>query len=293
MTQLTLAFLPDPLSIALDLILPSRKASTGILNSRKFMQIQSSIKAVGLIEPLAVGPADKKTGHRILLDGHLRLLALRTLEQTEAPCLESTDDESYTYNTRINRLSSIQEHLMLRRAVERGVTAQRLADALDLDITSITRKLTLLDGICAEAAAILKDQQFSANLGSVLRKMKPTRQVECVELMVSANNVTMAYANALFAATPASQLVDATKAKKVAGVSAAQMANMEREMGNLQDQYKLAEQNFSQDVFQLFLARTFLSKLLANVEVDRYLQQHHADILTEFKSIVEAESLDA
>jgi ParB-like chromosome segregation protein Spo0J len=293
MTQLTLAFLPDPLSIALDLILPSRKASAGILVTRKFLQIQSSIKAVGIIEPLTVGPADKKTGHRILIDGHLRLLALRTLEQSEAPCLESTDDESYTYNTRINRLSSIQEHLMLRRAVERGVTAKRLADALDLDISSITRKLTLLDGICAEAATILKDQQFSANLGSVLRKMKPTRQVECVELMVSANNVTMAYANALFAATPASQLMDASKAKKVAGVSAAQMANMEREMGNLQDQYKLAEQNFSQDVFQLFLARTFLSKLLANVEVDRYLQQHHADILTEFKSIVEAESLDA
>ena len=293
MTQLTLAFIPDPLSISLDLILPSHKAPAGLLSTRKFMQIQSSIKEVGLIEPLTVSPADKKAGHRILLDGHVRLLSLRTLGFTEAPCLESTDDESYTYNTRINRLSSIQEHLMLRRAVDRGVTAQRLANALDLDITSITRKLTLLDGICAEAAAILKDQQFSANLGSVLRKMKPTRQVACAELMVDANNLTMAYANALFAATPASQLVDADKVKKIAGVSATQMANMEREMGNLQDQYNLAEQNFSQDVFQLFLARTYLSKLLANIDVDRYLQQHHADILTEFKIIVEAESLDA
>lgn len=292
MTQLTLAFLPAPLLIPLDLIFPSRKSSTGILITRKFLQIQSSIKAVGIIEPLTVGPADKKTGHRILIDGHLRLLALRTLEQTEVPCLESTDDESYTYNTRINRLSSIQEHLMLRRAVERGVTAQRLADALDLDITSITRKLTLLDGICAEAAAILKDQQFSANLGSVLRKMKPTRQVECVELMVAANNVTMAYANALLAATSTTQLIDGNKAKKIAGVSPAQMANMEREMGNLQDQYKLVEQNFSQDVLNLFLARTYLTRLLANTEVDRYLQQHHTEILTELKSIVESESLD-
>jgi hypothetical protein len=292
MTQLTLAFLPAPLLIPLDLIFPSRKASTGILITRKFLQIQSSIKAVGIIEPLTVGPADKKTGHRILIDGHLRLLALRTLGQTEVPCLESTDDESYTYNTRINRLSSIQEHLMLRRAVERGVTAQRLADALDLDITSITRKLTLLDGICAEAAAILKDQQFSANLGSVLRKMKPTRQVECVELMVAANNVTMAYANALLAATSTTQLIDGNKAKKIAGVSPAQMANMEREMGNLQDQYKLVEQNFSQDVLNLFLARTYLTRLLANTEVDRYLQQHHTEILTELKSIVESESLD-
>lgn len=72
MAKLTLAFLPDPLSISLDLILPSRKALARILTTRKFMQILASIKAVGLIEPLAVGPAEKKTGHRILLDGHLR-----------------------------------------------------------------------------------------------------------------------------------------------------------------------------------------------------------------------------
>ena len=293
MAKLSLAFLPDPLSIPLDLILPSRKAHVGILTTRKFMQIQASIKAVGLIEPLTVGPAEKKTGHRILLDGHLRLLALRTLEHTEAPCLESTDDESYTYNTRINRLSSIQEHLMLCRAVEKGVTAQRLAEALDLDISTITRKLNLLDGICAEAASLLKDQQFAADLGSILKKMKPMRQVECVELMVDANSVTLAYANALFAATPVTQLIDAGKPKKVAGVSPAQMANMEREMGSLQEQYKLVEQNFSQDVLNLCLASTYLSKLLKNVEIDRYLQQHHPDILTELKSIVESESLDA
>ena len=293
MAKLSLAFLPDPLSIPLDLILPSRKAHVGILTTRKFMQIQASIKAVGLIEPLTVGPEEKKTGHRILLDGHLRLLALRTLEHTEAPCLESTDDESYTYNTRINRLSSIQEHLMLCRAVEKGVTARRLADALDLDISTITRKLNLLDGICAEAASLLKDQQFAADLGSILKKMKPMRQVECVELMVDANSVTLAYANALFAATPVTQLIDAGKPKKVAGVSPAQMANMEREMGSLQEQYKLVEQNFSQDVLNLCLASTYLSKLLKNVEIDRYLQQHHPDILTELKSIVESESLDA
>jgi len=290
---LSLAFLPDPLSIPLDLILPSRKAKVGILTTRKFLQIQASIKAVGLIEPLTVGPAEKKTGHRILLDGHLRLLALRTLEHTEAPCLESTDDESYTYNTRINRLSSIQEHLMLFRAVEKGVTAQRLADALDLDVSTITRKLNLLDGICAEAASLLKDQQFAADLGSILKKMKPMRQVECVELMVDANSVTLAYANALFAATPITQLVDAGKPKKVTGVSPAQMANMEREMGSLQEQYKLVEQNFSQDVLNLCLASSYLSKLLKNVEIDRYLQQHHPEILTELKSIVESESLDA
>lgn len=61
MAQLSLAFLPNPLSIPLDLILPSRKAQAVILTTRKFLQIQASIKAVGLIEPLTVGPADTLT----------------------------------------------------------------------------------------------------------------------------------------------------------------------------------------------------------------------------------------
>jgi hypothetical protein len=37
MAQLPLAFLLDPLSIALDQILPSRKALSRILTTRKFM----------------------------------------------------------------------------------------------------------------------------------------------------------------------------------------------------------------------------------------------------------------
>ena len=89
------------------------------------------------------------------------------------------------------------------------------------------------------------------------------------------------------------ELVDAVVVKKVAGVSPTQMANMEREMGSLQEQYKLAEQNFSQDIFNLLLASKFLSKWLENAEIQRYLQQHYPEILTELKFIVECESLDA
>lgn len=66
--------------------------------------------------------------------------------------------------------------------------------------------------------------------------LKPTRQVECVELMVSANNITVAYAQALVAATLSNLLVGETKPKKMTGVSADQMAKMGREMGNLQEQ---------------------------------------------------------
>lgn len=291
MSKVGLGFVPESLTVPLDLILPSRRLPEGLLISRKFKQIRASIEAVGLIEPLSVGPRDK-SGQHILLDGHTRLVALKELAFEEAPCLVATDDEAYTYNNRINRLSTIQEHFMLRRAIDRGVTPERLAKALSVDISHIIKKMTLLDGICAEATELLKDQQFSADIGRVIRKMKPTRQVECVELMVSANTITVAYAEALLVATPAAMLVDGKKPAKLTGLTQEQMAKMEREMSNLQGQYKMVEQTYGQDVLNLVLAKGYLAKLLENKSVARYLKQRQPDVLAEFEAIVQTVSLD-
>jgi len=286
-----LGFIPEPLLLPLSAVLPSRKTPEGLVTTRKFKQITASIEAVGLIEPLSVGKPNQ-SGQYILLDGHTRLVALKQLGFEKATCLVATDDESYTYNNRVNRLSSIQEHVMIRRAVDRGVTPERLAKALDVDISHIIKKLNLLDGICSEAAELLRDQTFSANLGAVLRKMKPTRQIECVELMVSANNITIAYAEALVAATPSNMLVGETKPRKMSGVSADQMAKMEREMGNLQEQFKLAEQSYGQDILNLVLAKGYLAKLMANEAVMRHLTKKHPEVLNEFDSIVRMVTLD-
>ena len=291
MTTPPLGFILEPLLLPISVILPSRKTPDGLVTSRKYKQVQTSIETVGVIEPLSVGKPDR-AGQYILLDGHTRLVALKTLGFDKAPCLVATDDESYTYNNRINRLSSIQEHLMIRRAVDRGVSPQKLAKALDVDISHIQKKLNLLDGICPEAAEFLRDQNFSPNLGAVLRKLKPTRQVECVELMLSANNLTIAYAQALLAATHSNMLVGEAKPKKLTGVTAEQMAKMEREMGNLQEQFKLAEQSYGQDILNLVLAKGYLAKLMANEAILRHLTKNHPDVLNEFDNIVRMVALD-
>jgi hypothetical protein len=245
-----------------------------------------------LIEPLTVTKVDKSSGMHLLLDGHIRMFALQELGFKDAPCLVATDDESYTYNNRINRLSTIQEHFMIRRAVDRGVTPARLAKSLELDVELITKKINLLDGICAEAVRLLKDKHFSANISPVLRKLKPTRQVECVELMVATNNITVPYAQALLAATHSSLLVNEGAQKKIKGVTPEQMLKMEREMANLEGQFKLIEQSYGQDVLNLVLAKGYLTKLLSNEAVIRFLSQNTPDILREFSSIVQTASLD-
>lgn len=292
MTNIPLGFSLEPISVLVDKILPSRRMPTGVTTSRKYLQIRTSIQEIGLIEPLSVGPADAKTDQLILLDGHIRLIALQELGYIEVPCLVATDDESYTYNSRINRLSTIQEHHMIRRAIERGVTPERLAKALSVDPRTIERKAALLEGICPEAAELLKDHQFPTDLSRVLRKMKPTRQLECVELMISANTITINYAEALLVATPSSMLVEGKKPKKLSGLTAEQMAKMEREMSNLQERYKMVEQTYGQDVLNLVLAKGYLAKLIENPAIKRFLQQRQPEFLAEFEAIVQTVSLD-
>ncbi|WP_321960053.1 plasmid partitioning protein RepB C-terminal domain-containing protein [Paraburkholderia sp. J7] len=292
MSTVALGFIPEPLTVPIANVLPSRRLSPGATATRKFRQIKSSIEEVGMIEPLSVMPADPTSGQHVLLDGHLRLVALQDLRFEAASCLVATDDESYTFNNRVNRLSTIQEHHMIRRAVERGVSPERLAKALAVDVSLILKKMSLLDGICAEAAELLKDRQFSPELVRALRKMKPTRQVECVELMTAANNLSVSYAEALLVATTASLLVDGKKPRRLTGVTPEQMARMEREMSNLQGQYKLVEQTYGQDVLNLVLAKGYLARLLENESVHQYLQAQQSDLLVEFQAIVDTIALD-
>jgi hypothetical protein len=181
---------------------------------------------------------------------------------------------------------------MIVRAIERGVSEDKLANALNLDVKAIKRRRTLLVGICPEVIELLKDKSVNPNTFEVLRKMKPMRQLDAAELMSTAGNFTASYAKALLAATRQSDLVKADKPKQIAGMTAEQMARMEREMEKLQKDLKTVESRYGEDVLQLVIASGYLSKLVRNSGVKRYLTQHHGEILTEFNAIIAAASLD-
>ncbi|PZQ65127.1 MAG: chromosome partitioning protein ParB [Variovorax paradoxus] len=288
-----LGFVPKPLMISVSALLPSAKLDPQIKSAHKYRQIRESIQEIGLIEPLSVSAVDRKTGRHLLLDGHLRLEAMKELQLTEVPCLLAIDDETFTYNNRVNRLSTIQEHLMIRRAMDRGISAVKLAKGLSIDVSLLQKKSTLLDGICEEVVAILKDFNFSTEIPAALRRMKPTRQIECAELMVSANSVTNSYARALLAATPPELLVAGKRPLSRMALSQEQLVRMETEMSNLLGQYKLAEQSHGEDVLNLMLARGYVVKMMDNERVMHYMQKNYPEILEEFSKLVELTSIDA
>lgn len=104
-----------------------------------------------MIEPLSEIKPDPEAAGFLLLAGNLRVLALKELGQDTAPCLIAKDCDTYTYNHRINRLSSVQEHCMLRRAINKGVSKERLERALNVNLSTINSRINLLHGICPKA----------------------------------------------------------------------------------------------------------------------------------------------
>ncbi len=285
-----IAFSLVPVELSISSILPSKQFEARKLSSSsKFDKIESSIKVVGIIEPLIVFPAGD--GKYILLDGHLRLEACKSLGIDKVTCLESTDDESFTYNRRVNRLATIQEHLMIKRAIERGVSEERIAQALSMHIGQIKKKAQLLDGICKEAVHLMKDMSFSAEISSYLRMMKPARQVEVVELMIAANSLTVPYCKALFHATDPQFLVNQKK-PKLRGLSPETIARMEQEMANLNERYKFAEQSYGEDVLNFILVKGYVAKLLENDAVARWIVKRHSDLIEQLQAMARNELVD-
>lgn len=181
---------------------------------------------------------------------------------------------------------------MIVRAIERGVSEEKLARALNVDAKAIRRRRSLLEGVTPEVVELLKDRAVNPVSFDALRKMKPMRQIEVAELMVSAGNFTSAYAKALLAATRQADLVHAHKPKKVGGMTSEQMARMEREMEFLTQDFKALETSYGDDVLHLVIASGYLSRLVGNPEIERYLRGNHAEILDEFRVIIAAASLD-
>lgn len=292
-TSVRLACEPKIITVPVESILPVKKLAPTIHKTDKYRRIAASIREIGIIEPLVVYPQASGATQYILLDGHIRLEILKDLGQSTVNCLVARDDEGFTYNHKVNQLSAIQEHFMIMEAIRRGVSEERIAKTLDVDVAAIRRKRDLLDGVCPEAVQLLKEKRASDGAFREIRKVKPMRQIEMAELMVASNNFSARYAQCLFAATPQGQLLEPDKPKEVRGLTPEDMSRMERELESVSLDLRQIEESHGRNVLNLVLVIGYLKKLLDNARVVRYLSQRNAEILAEFQKITETKSLGA
>lgn len=285
------AFELNGVTVPLSAIHPIRQVKPTDHAWGKYRAVLSSLKEVGLIEPLIIFPQRGARGAYLLLDGHMRLKALHELGHTAAFCLVASDDDAFTYNDKVNRLSLIQEHAMIMRAIEHGVTPEQISKALGVDPSKVKASLNLLDGIDAEAVELLKEKPITATALKLFRKAKPVRQVDMAQLMVSGNNYTWAYAEALILGTPAEQLVGGSKPKSPHGISDEEVARMEKEMDVLERDYRLHQDRFGENSLHLNAAQRYVKRLLENGKVKRFMSNRYPEVLEEFQALTALEVL--
>ncbi|PNU02365.1 plasmid partitioning protein RepB C-terminal domain-containing protein [Novosphingobium guangzhouense] len=281
-----LGFEEASLRIALAAILPLRDVTDALRKTIKYNQIAASISEVGIIEPPVVVRDAREREKYHLLDGHLRVDILRTRGEHEVVCLIATDDEAFTYNRRVSRIAAIQEHKMILNAIKKGVSEERLARALNVNIDSIRHKRNLLVGICPEVADLLQDRHVPLNVFGELRRLKPIRQIEAAQAMIAMIRFSLSYAKGLVASTPDEFLV-AKKRNKPRGLTTDQIAIMQRESENLDREFKVIEQRYGEDHLDLVVAIGYVGKLLSNARVVRHMAQQYPEILSEFQKHVE------
>lgn len=286
-----LGFELETFQLRLENILPVRQITEGQKKSGRYDVIVSTLRTVGLVEPLVVYPQKGQPGNYLLLNGHMRYLAMKELGLTTAICLIATDDEGFTYNARINRLTAIQEHKMITRAVNNGASRERIAVVLNIRATEVVATLNLLKGIHEKAVELLRDKPISAQALRMFIKVNGERQVEIAHLLIDANNYCIGYVEGMVMATRKELQVKTDEPPRKKGMTAEAIAKMAQETQAMEAGMKDITKYFRDNILTLQTAKTYIKVLLKNTLVNRYLKAKHNEIHTELKAIAAAETV--
>jgi hypothetical protein len=248
-----------------------RGCSTAMQKTSCYRQIASSLEHVGLIEPLVV--FEQPDGKFLLVDGHTRFSILKERGTTEIPCILASDDEAYTYNRRISYVAPIAQHFMLLKVLENGVSEERIATALNVDLRTVRVKRDLLKGICPEVVKLLGGRRLSVKIFSALRKMKPLRQIESAEHMIASNKFSMAFVSAILQITKPEMLVSPPAKTAIRPQDSSDHSLLEREHEGLVRDLKGVEKSLGVEMLTLAVSLKYLERIMKNVKVKRYLER--------------------
>ncbi|SMG55354.1 ParB/RepB/Spo0J family partition protein [Cedecea sp. NFIX57] len=276
-------------SYLIETLIPSRTLPVNIKSSGKYKQIVSSIAEIGLIEPVMI--FIHNNGEQKILDGHLRIEALKDLNITHAHCLISPVEDTYSYNKRVNHLTILQEQKMLQKAVESGVPVEKLCAVLGLSQSIINTRLRISDGIAKEVLALLAEKNVSQNVFDILRRIKPYKQIEFVTTMIALNNFTKKFALSMLHTLPSEHLVrqieNTTEDKDMVKT----LARLEKEMAALQIETQNIQNEYAENNLNLIIVKSYIAKLLRTNDVIHWLYDNKCEYLDVLKKIVGIESL--
>jgi hypothetical protein len=280
--RIKLAFRQNEIVLPIASIALQKTIHPSFRKSQTYRQIAASLEQVGLIEPVVVFP--RGPNDYLLLDGHVRIDILKGRGVADVRAIFATDDESYTYNKRVNHAPPVAQHFMILKALSNGVSEERIAASLNVNVANIRKRRDMLDGICPEVVEILKTKHVTTDAFAALRKMKPFRQIEAAEHMMASGTYSVKFAEALLAVTRPEFLVKPLPVKQLEATSKGARVMLEQETESLVRDLKAVEDSYGTDILSLTVICGYIERLLGNIRVERHLNKHQPDILNTLRS---------
>ncbi|VAC35691.1 plasmid partitioning protein RepB C-terminal domain-containing protein [Enterobacter hormaechei] len=284
------SFLNEFMQLDVYKLIPSKPLIHNIKNSIKYQQITTSIAELELVEPILVY-FDKKENEIRILDGHLRVEAMKELGIEKAACIISTLDDTFTPNKHVNHMNPIQEYKMIKKALTK-VSVEKLSAVLGISVDNIIGKTNLLTGIDPIVISLLSDKPVPRTTFSILRKMKPIRQIEAVESMIGFDNYSRGLAVSMLDNTPEHLLAKEIKQPLKNNQAKQAMRRLEREMSVTKEETSKIKNEYGANTLKFSIARSYIDSLLSSPKILHWFLENEPQYLTELKNISKINSID-
>lgn len=266
--------------VAVEMLVPlhERKA-----HPRGYHRLLSSIKAVGIIEPLCVY---EEAGKYVILDGFLRYQACLKLGISTVPCLILPTKEAYTCNRMVNHLSPVQESRMLNQSLG-TVEEETIAKALGLVSIRHRIKDKLLSQLHPQVVDAYDKKGLPLRVcAEEMTFVKPEYQAVVLKEMQKTGDFSAAHARTLIMRAP-----DEMRNEKKRAISpwirgSEQKKELTAKLGEVEKRYEFYAGLYRQYVTDLLKLCIYVRQLISSKRILAYMKAHHPEMLDRFQEII-------
>jgi ParB family transcriptional regulator, chromosome partitioning protein len=250
---------------------------------RGYTKILSSIRAVGLIEPLCVYPDGEKF---VILDGYLRYLACQELGIATVPCIILPTKEAYTCNRMVNHLSPVQESRMINESLG-TVEEDTIANALGLVSIRHRMKQKLLSQLHPQVVEAYDKKSLPLRVCSdELTFVKPEYQVVILKEMQKTGDYSRAHARTLILRAPDDMRNNSKRSISPWIRGSEQKKELAVKLGEVEKRYDFYSGLYRQYVTDLLKLCIYVRQLVSNRRIAAYMKSRHPEMLERFHEIV-------
>jgi len=258
------------------------------IDQKTFARIRTSIKEVGLLEPLLVRAA--ADGYYDILDGELRFDVLMEMGLETAPCIIRNDMDIFTANYQVNHLSPVEETKMIKKAME-IVDGQLIADVFGLKKIGYRLHDGLLKRLHPAIVKAFNTGQITKACARELAEVVPDRQLEIFAMMQNTKNFGPAFVKKQILLTPLKKQ-QSNRKKTPWAENKERQKTLGTKLKEHQTELDHLAKLFREYTAALMLTVIHCREIITNKVIEKYLKTNMTQVYTEIKAIIESELVE-